>query len=374
MAGRSITFFSAGNGNCCLIMIDDFSIVVDLHGSGDETSWDLIRPYLPVKAGVRHIDVLCITHGDKDHCGGFEILKKEMDKKRLVIGSIWHPNFDRTKVDSIADLPDDYKVLHSEIMRRHEVEDPQYGDIEQPLTAWDTERIAFAGFETVPQNLSLHVLSPYLKDDEEGEFDINDMCLVLNLEISGLRVLFPGDSGSAIWSDRIFAHTLDSDDKSDWGQADVLVASHHGSYKFFGSDREEVLNADPEPENYQALDSIGFSDLVVSSASRFPTSGDESGDDPPHYAAWKWYHKWVQDNRGVGEDDKHPSCFKYTADGHLRLEYGDEGWVWRTDWSPDDDGGSSDDSAPSEAGKAGLTAIGFKYREGKTRRGPGHYA
>jgi hypothetical protein len=48
--------------------------------------------------------------------------------------------------------------------------------------------------------------------------------------------------------------------------------------------------------------------------------------------------------------------------------------VWRTDWSPDDNGGSSDDSAPSEAGKAGLTATGFKYREGETRRGPGHYA
>ena len=93
---------------------------------------------------------------------------------------------------------------------------------------------------------------------------------------------------------------------------------------------------------------------------RFPTSRDQSGDTPPHYSAYKWYHKWFRENRGVSEDDKHPDEFKYTADSHIRLEHGNDGWNWVDDWSPDDGGGNG--------GK------GFVYRGGETRRGGGRYA
>jgi len=374
MADRSITFFPVGNGNCCLIEIDDLRIAIDLKGTDKAAAYELLKPHLSEEDGRKRLDVLCITHGDGDHCAGFGEMKKEMDKGRLIIGTIWHPNFDRTKVDDDSELPEDYKALHAEIMRRRSIKNPQFGDLEQPLTAWDTERKAFEGFDEIPEQLSLHVLSPYLKDDETGDLDINNLCLVLNIEVSGLKVLFPGDSGSPVWQDRIFPHTLHSDDKSEWAKSDILLVSHHGSWKFFGrTTREDVLDADPTPENYEALDYIKFNDLVVSASSRFPTARDQSGDLPPHYAAWKWYHHWARKNLSVSEDDKHPDCFRYTANGHLRLEYGDNGWEWVTDWSPDDDGNGSG-AGGTESGTQ-RKSTGFKYREKEdTRRGPGHYA
>jgi hypothetical protein len=100
---------------------------------------------------------------------------------------------------------------------------------------------------------------------------------------------------------------------------------------------------------------------------QFPTSRDESGRQPPHYAAYKWYHKWFREHRGVSEEDEHPEEFKYTADGHIRLERGDDGWELVDDWSPDDDGGGNGDGG-SDGDK------GFRYRPGPTRRRGDEYA
>ncbi len=361
MAERCITFFQVGNGNCCLVQIDEFTMVFDMKGTGERTSWELLAPFLRLDDGVRYLDVLCISHGDQDHCGGFGDFAERIRDGSLVVGSIWHPNYDRTKVDDESDLPDDYLALHQEILRRQAVESPAYGDLEVPLTAWDDESRAFEGLTTPPPEVSLRVLSPYVKDEGDFDWDVNDVSLVLRMTVSDLSLLWPGDSSSKIWQERIIPLTLSNEDKKDWARAYVSLASHHGSSTFFGSDREEVLNADPTPENYEALDYIEPQILIVSAASRFPISGDESGDQPPHYAAWKWYHKWFRDNRGVAEEDKHPGSFRYTADGHLRLELDDGGWDWRQDWSPPEDGGS------------GGAALGFRHRGGGTQRSGGQY-
>ena len=37
------------------------------------------------------MDVLCVSHGDSDHCGGFGELLREVKAGRLGIGSIWTP-------------------------------------------------------------------------------------------------------------------------------------------------------------------------------------------------------------------------------------------------------------------------------------------
>ena len=172
-----------------------------------------------------------------------------------------------------------------------------------------------------PADFSLRVLSPYRKDDdadETEEWNVNDMCLVINLTVSGLSVLFAADSSAAIWQERIFPHTLDAEDKSDWAQASILIASHHGSYTFFGEEREYVLKAKPAPANYAALDAIEPEILVISADSRFPTTRDASGELPPTLCCVKWYHQWFRENHDIAEDDLHPDCFKYTCDGHLR--------------------------------------------------------
>lgn len=361
MSDPSITFFRVGNGNFTLIKTDDVNIVIDLKGTEEKTSLEVLRPFLPEENGVLRLDVLCVTHGDQDHCGGFAEFKEEMDEGKLIVGEIWHPNYDRTLVTEEKDLPEDYLKLHEEIMRRRGVEGNEYGDVEVPLTAWDDEGAAFVAVPK-PDEFSMKVLSPYIKDEGDRDWDVNDVSLVLNLEVLELSILFPGDSSAKTWQERIIPYTLSKEEMRDWAEAIILVASHHGSYSFFGEDRDAVREADPYPDNYEALDKIGPDLLLVSAERRFPTSRDQSGQQPPHYGAYKWYHKWYRENHGVAEDDKHPDRFKYSADGHLRLEHGDDGWNWIDDWSPPDDDGGGD------VGK------GFRYRSGPTRRAGSGYA
>lgn len=361
MTKRNVTLFQVNNGNCSLVCAGDLRIVFDLKGTEDQTSWDLLKGHFPLKEGKRILDILCISHNDGDHCGGFSEWKEKIDNDELVIGSIWHQDYDRTKVEDKDDLPEDYLALQKEIDRRKNSGKNIFGEIEVALKGGEDENIAFLGVP-IPQDVKLKVLSPFIGDENESEWDTNELSLVINFEISGLKILYAGDSGSKAWQERIFPKIIKKQNTTNWAKSDLFIASHHGSFTFFGPTREEVRDSKDPPENYESLNYIDPDYLIVSANNQFPTSRDQSGDQPPHYAAWKWYHKWFRDNKGVNEENKHPPEFKYTSDGHLRLELGDDGrWQWKNDWSPDDGG---DDGS----GK------GFIYRGGETNRGESEYA
>lgn len=310
--------------------------------------------------GPRVLDVFCNSHGDRDHCAGYSRMKALGQDKKLVVGSIWHPNYDRTKVAEKSDLPECYLDLRTEILRRRKVasEGRKAGDYECSLTAWQ-DHTSIPHYNAFPTDVAVRVLSPYQKDKDEEDWDVNDLSLVVQLEISGLTLLFTGDVSSAYWLDRIKKHITDQPSYAPWATSTILVTSHHGSYTFFGSNRDDVREADPHPDNYPALTAISPWFLVVSAKEKFPVSGDSDGDLPPHYAAWKWYHMWFQANRKVKADDNHPLEFKYTVDGHLRLEYDEtkQQWEWIPDWVPPQGGGSDEDGEAkrmwfSESGKS----------------------
>src|SRR5829696_3462408 len=117
--------------------MEGINIVVDINGTEEKSSLEILKPFLPERNGKHHLDVLCITHGDLDHCGGFAEFKKEIDEERLVVGEIWHSNYDRTQVIEPSKLPEDYLTLREEILRRRAAKNTEYGDLEVPLTAWD---------------------------------------------------------------------------------------------------------------------------------------------------------------------------------------------------------------------------------------------
>jgi hypothetical protein len=337
---RNIIHFNVGNGNCSIIQTEDCLIIIDLNKSEEyETSYDMLKPFFRKKNDILYIDILCITHGDEDHCLGFREFKEEIDNGELIIGSIWHQDYDRTKnhnkkTDPV--LPTDYLELQNEIDRRKNVSNPEDGDLQIPLKAKNDEIIAFKGLE-VPSNLFMKVLSPFDGDKEDGNYNHNDLSLIINFEINGKTILYTGDVSSKYWQERIFPDLLEKEVYNDWANSDILEVGHHGSYDFFGQDREGVRDSDTEPDNYQALDKIEPADLIISAKSKFPLSGDKSGDLPPHYAAWKWYHKWFKDNHNVDKDDKHPDQFKYTSTGNVRLEYDGSTWSWKLNWNIDDE-------------------------------------
>jgi len=331
---RKIVHFKVGNGNCSVIQTEDFVMIIDLNHSEEiDSSYEMLKPFFRELDGKSYVDVLCVTHGDEDHCLDFNIFKEKIDAGDLIIGSIWHQDYDRRLNTNSKDLPKDYISLQEEIDRRKAVINPVFGDIQIPLKSMDTEEAAFKGIAR-PDNLFLKILSPFKDDKEDGEYSHNDLSLIFQLSLNELSILFTGDASSRYWQSKIIPDLLDQSFYEDWAKSNILVVAHHGSYDFFGEDRESVKDSDEVPDNYDALNRILPNDLIISATSKFPINGDSSGDEPPHYAAWKWYHKWFRENHDVDDEDKHPKQFKYTAEGNISIEYTNEKWSWDLNFDP----------------------------------------
>lgn len=326
----TLTFFGVGNGNCTMLQSDTKTCIFDLNnvacdedGAGAQTSWDLLSPLLKEdEQGRRVIDVLAISHGDRDHCGGFADFKKAIDDRKLIVGALLHCGYDRRTKEKISELPEDYLKLAEEIDRREGK--VAFGDVAIALKAGQKLELT--------DDITMCVLNPVI-DDSDLEGNEHSIACVLELP-KQLKVLLPGDTGCETWIDRILPWAKDNK-KEAWLNANLVVVSHHGSHGFLGRSRDDVLKADPHPENYVTLDAINAANLVLSACSRFPLNGDESGDQPPHYAAYKWYHKWWRDTHGVDEDDAHAEKhWRHTSDGHVRLELEGDEWKWNDSWAP----------------------------------------
>lgn len=322
---KEIIHYKVENGNCCVVKDDSFVMIVDLKSTDDKDSYDLISPHFRDKDGTGCIDVLVITHGDRDHCGGFKKFKEKIDAGDLIIGKILHQGYDRTKSTKDCDstYSDDYEKFQEEIDRREALSDAEFGDLVYAPKNGNEEDVILDGVD-YPDNLNLFQLSPFEGDDETSEYDVNDLSLIFRLDFEDLNgMLFCGDSSSKYWQDKIIPECLQ--DNSEAAKSDRCVVSHHGSYSFLGKDRETVRDADPEPDNYEAMDYIKPEELIISAGMEFPTR-DKKRDDPPHYAAYKWYHKWFRDNRGVGENDQHPDSWHYTCNGNIQYKYENNEW------------------------------------------------
>ncbi len=356
MQSKEVKFFKVGNGNCSLVTIDEFSIVFDLcHIDGGKTSYEFLKPQLRNEDGKYYIDVLFISHGDKDHCEGFEDFKQAMDNEELVIGAIMHPGYDRKKDVADSELPESYKALDEEIKCRRDSSSEEYGSIEIPLKAGDSEEILSNKIHGLPDCINFKCLNPHEEDDgQEGDTDPNEQSLVVNLQIDDLSILFTGDSGHKAWQERIIPFL---EENGNFAESCILVCSHHGSYSFFGDNREDVLKANPYPDNYEALNYISPQVMVISAGEEFPLNGDSPQEQPPHYAAYKWYKKWFVENREVDDSKEHPVEFKYTCDGHLVLKKNGGSWEWDDGWKPP----NGDDNR-------------FQHRGGSTKRNSGRYA
>lgn len=322
-----ILHFKVGKGNCCVVETEKFVMAIDLHGNDEKSAYELVSPFFRKEGKKNCLDVLVVTHGDKDHCGGYNKFQEEIDAGNLIIGKIIHQDYNRIENDD-DDWSDDYECLQDEIDRREKIEDAKFGDLVYAPKNGDDVSIVMDGV-FYPDDLEFDVLSPYEGDNENTEYDVNDLSLVFRLNFPELEsMLFTGDSSYKYWIDQIKPNLNDEDAKSKY-----LIVSHHGSFTFFGKDRDEVRNADPYPDNYDALDKIEPEELIISASDKFPLNGDSKRDQPPHYAAYEWYHKWFRDNRSVKEKESHPKSWHYTSEGHICFEWDGVKWDLDENWT-----------------------------------------
>lgn len=194
-----ITAFSVGKADAMLIRNQDTVIVVD---TGEEEDGAYLTAELKAR-GVERIDLLVVTHFDKDHVGGAAALAEAFP-----IESVRMPDYegDRPEYEAFLECIEE----HRDVKRLASPENLILGEISLTLyPAEDPEEIL----------------------SQKGEYD-NDMSLVMSMTFEERRFLFTGD----IEKIRI-AQMLASD--VDWSH-DWIKMPHHGRYK---KNLEELLEA-----------------------------------------------------------------------------------------------------------------------------------
>lgn len=189
-AGLTITAFSVGKADALLLQEGDTAMLVDT-GEADDGSFliDELK-----KRGVERLDLLLVTHFDKDHVGSASYIMEHMEVERVM-------------------MPD------------YEGERPEYRAFAGKLSLCpDVRRL------TVKEQFTLGELKwmiypaedPDKIQDTDGEYD-NDMSLVASVAYGDRSFLLTGD----IEKTRI-GQMLASDE--DW-EHDWMKMPHHGRYQ-----------------------------------------------------------------------------------------------------------------------------------------------
>ena len=183
--GMTVTVLDVGQGESVHVQTASHDLLYDTGPafSADANSGNrLIAPYLRAM-GVARLDVLVVSHEDRDHAGGAESVLDAVPTDLLLTSiSEWHP---------LAAMPVPYRPC-------------QDGD------AWEWDGVRFQ---------VLHPPAPYYG---EGVRKSNDMSCVLKIVSDRGSVLLTGDIDAATEAGLAARHGADLG-------AQVLVPPHHGS-------------------------------------------------------------------------------------------------------------------------------------------------
>lgn len=198
-ASVTITAFSVGKADALLLLCKDTAVLVD---TGEEDDGPEILQELRQR-GVDRLDLLLISHFDKDHVGGAPYLMDQLE-----VASVMMPDYE-------GDRPE-YESLVRKLQGHPDVQRP------------DTQ----VQFSTGPLEWTVYPAeNPALFQDAKKEFD-NDLSLVAQVSYGECRFLLTGDIEKARISQML-------DTGVDWS-CDWIKMPHHGRYE---KAQEELLDA-----------------------------------------------------------------------------------------------------------------------------------
>lgn len=189
-----ITFLDVGQGDCILIQTSQENILVDTgpvteHFNAGER---IIVPYLMEKR-IGHLDLVFITHEDRDHIGGANYLLSNIPTEQVGLPAVGDRLFNKEWREGI---PEEYFTQSGKLVLL------QAGDI-----------------LTFPSHLSIEALAPVALISGT-QADANNNSLVLLLAFAGKRILLTGDMEQEEMK-------LMADRGAEW-DADFLKVPHHG--------------------------------------------------------------------------------------------------------------------------------------------------
>ena len=192
----TITALPVGKADALILKTDDWAAMID---TGEERDGSYICETLEA-AGIDHLNLLLITHFDKDHVGSAAELLGTVGADQVLM-----PDYEGTRPEYVAFLSALEAHPETEVQR---------------ITGTETLEIPAGSVNT---SLTIYAADdPAEIRDTDGEYD-NDMSLVAKVTCGEKQFLFTGD----IEKTRI-RQMLES--QVDW-KADWIKMPHHGRYQ-----------------------------------------------------------------------------------------------------------------------------------------------
>lgn len=358
MAIATIAFFPVGNGDMTLITTEsDLKLLVDLNirSAADDPDDDtpdvaseLRKRLSRDELGRLYVDVLVLSHPDKDHCTGLRehfhlgtptTWSKAADK--ILVREIWSSPMVFRRATKKNVLCDDAKAFSREARRRVRLFREEWGsqgDGDRVRILGEDEDGKTDGLESITVRVDeefrlrsdvrdrARLLAPLPKSDADGEevLSKNNSSTILRFSLVGggaadkCRFLTGGDAEVAIWERLWRRHQWNTE----WLSYDLLQAPHHCSWHSLSYDSWSEKGEDAEvcEDARSALSGVRSGGTIVASSNAI----EDDGNDPPCIRAKREYEAIVSDVSGsfecVGEPEEAPTVleFRMTAAGHYR--------------------------------------------------------
>ena len=181
-----IVFFNAGKADCFLLQTQNSVVLID---TGKNKMGEQILSYFE-EHGIDHLDALFITHFDKDHVGGADVVLEA-----IPVDTVYEPAY--------------------------ESESKQYLQYEEAL------QTSNADIETLKSNTSFEMdgVSYHIDVANESNYgadEENDFSLVISISYGDVSFLFAGDAENSRLMELL---------EEDVQKHTVLKVPHHGRYE-----------------------------------------------------------------------------------------------------------------------------------------------
>ena len=192
----TITALPVGKADALILKTDDWAAMID---TGEEKDGSYICETLEA-AGIDHLNLLLITHFDKDHVGSAAELLETVGADQVLM-----PDYEGTRPEYVAFLTALEAHPETEVQR---------------ITGTETLEIPAGSVNT---SLTIYAADDPAEIQNTGREYDNDMSLVAKVICGEKKFLFTGD----IEKTRI-AQMLDS---GEYWTADWIKMPHHGRYQ-----------------------------------------------------------------------------------------------------------------------------------------------
>ena len=349
-----IKFYPVGNADCTLVKLDNGrTIIIDCcfrevanDKDGNPTIFDVKKDLLnelKKTDGHPYVDLFINTHPHKDHivgfdehfyCGNPKDYDEEKHADKIIIGELWV-----TPETLTNDVASDVEPLRKEAKRRRKLytdDDDYHGEEGNYLriVGYDKDKEFDSRYGYVPGKivkkanghnfswLEIFIHAPFKEEvtdsKEKGDKNLTSIVMQFGFKVEEredivCKAILGGDAEHPVWT-----HIIENNSDEEKLKWNLLLAPHHCSWSFFGSDSK---SDDISESAVTMLNDYQIGDLahIIASSDKI----EDNDNNPPSYKAKEQYKKYLKNkdnfhcvaDTNVENDIPQPIVYKISRNG-----------------------------------------------------------